>query len=346
MNEIGKLNMSESELFPIIPMRNEERTRLDYTNSLKADHTYILDSIAIDSILRYYELFDEITVNDFEIVKGLLWNKTSNRLGEITQLLFHQRLLAKQAGNESLQQVLKLMLNSIYGKNLVRGTNYKDKYIHEDKLGNAFVKHFNSFKFIDKISKETYRMRTHAVDSSFNRQHVAVFILSMSKQIMNEYMKVCSMTKTPVYYTDTDSLHISRKNLDLISETYKETFGYDLFGNELGQFNDDLEIRGCDDVYSHKSIFLGKKSYLDQLRGIKKDTGEVVYSDIVKMYEGASQLIEGLVNDSIEKNKKIEALSDMVIKLKTEKPPMVVTGGSTADGRLVRVANYTRLDFN
>ena len=44
----------------------------------------------------------------------------------------------------------------------------------------------------------------------------------MSKRIMNEVICLAEDKKLPIFYQDTDSLHIEEKNVDLLTEALKQ----------------------------------------------------------------------------------------------------------------------------
>ena len=58
-----------------------------------------------------------------------------------------------------------------------------------------------------------------------------------------------------------------------------------LIGKELGQFHTDFKIvkEKCKNIVSIKSIFLGKKAYVDYLQGESLATGEKVYEYHVRL---------------------------------------------------------------
>jgi len=75
-----------------------------------------------------------------------------------------------------------------------------------------------------------------------------------------------------IYYTDTDSVHIPAKNLSRLAALYKQKYGKDLIGKDLGQFHSDFSAgeHGIPpskntEIFAIKSIFIGKKIYLDKL---------------------------------------------------------------------------------
>jgi hypothetical protein len=82
-----------------------------------------------------------------------------------------------------------------------------------------------------------------------------------------------------IYYQDTDSLHIANNGLSKLFKLYKAKYGRELDGDNMGQFNSDFELSfttvsgevkkniDCHDVQSILFIGLGKKCYIDALRG-------------------------------------------------------------------------------
>jgi hypothetical protein len=66
-------------------------------------------------------------------------------------------------------------------------------------------------------------------------------------------------------YSDTDSLHIINKYLKDIEKKYKDKYGMELNGKNIGQFHVDLENPDGDPCIATNSIFLGKKMYIDKI---------------------------------------------------------------------------------
>tara|TARA_R110001606_G_scaffold12368_2_gene53964 strand:- start:12 stop:515 length:504 start_codon:yes stop_codon:yes gene_type:complete len=93
----------------------------------------------------------------------------------------------------------------------------------------------------------------------------------MSKRIMNEVMCLAEDNGLTIYYQDTDSLHIHSEDVKILVDKYKEVYGKELNGKNMGQFHGDFDskiLKG--DLKSVKSIFLGKKCYVDVLEGDEK----------------------------------------------------------------------------
>ena len=72
------------------------------------------------------------------------------------------------------------------------------------------------------------------------------------------------MTKNKkIYYQDTDSMHIDAPKVDKLNTLYKDKYGKDLIGDDLGQFHNDFDPdewkgKGYKDVVSVGLIAIGK----------------------------------------------------------------------------------------
>jgi hypothetical protein len=105
--------------------------------------------------------------------------------------------------------------------------------------------------------------------------HIGTAILSMSKRIMNEIMDVCNEQKINCYYQDTDSLHLEASKINLLNEEFYKLYNYYILGNTLGKLQHDFKLHNCRDIIAIKSIFLGRKSYIDVIQGMDINTGEL-----------------------------------------------------------------------
>jgi hypothetical protein len=120
-----------------------------------------------------------------------------------------------------------------------------------------------------------------------NFVHCGVNVLSMSKQIMMEVTAISEDLGFECYYTDTDSIHVDLEAIPHICKRYEELYKKELYGEGLGQFNNDHKIKvelsngkvgKCTDVYAISCWLLGKKLYTDLIVGKHPETGEIVES--------------------------------------------------------------------
>ena len=118
----------------------------------------------------------------------------------------------------------------------------------------------------------------------------------MSRRIMNEVMDIFNSKNYPIYYTDTDSLHCKKKDLQPVANIYRSLYNKELFGKGLGQFSTDFELDGAvsGSVHAARSIYLGKKSYVDILEGLDTN-GNKVFGQHVRL-KGITS--EGLLDAS------------------------------------------------
>ena len=125
------------------------------------------------------------------------------------------------------------------------------------------------------------------IDTFYTNTLLGVQILSMSKRIMNEVMCTAEDIGIKIYYQDTDSMHIQKNKINNLAEEYKKRFGRELIGKNLGQFHNDFDE--VENGYAYKSIFVGKKMYVDMLKNEENKEGihyrmKGVNLDCVKLY--------------------------------------------------------------
>lgn len=296
---ITKVNKKQQ--VPCISHRDKNGV-MQYTNQIPND-TIVIDSTTLEDYIKFHEI-------EYELLDGVFWNEGGNKkMGEIIYNLFQGRLKAKREGKNGLQQVIKLMLNSAYGKTITKKSYTKftikskvqrkklqDKWHEIDRtpqLDNYIYANFRTIKAYRDMSLCQVEMEEINCDHSFNRGHIGCAILSMSKRIMNEVFDVANTYGYPIYYTDTDSMHLNFDDVPKLEEKYRSTYNRELNGKNLGQFHTDFELPGADsdsEIYATKSIFLAKKSYLDILESKDKDN---------KIINGYHVRLKGITEEGI-----------------------------------------------
>jgi hypothetical protein len=94
---------------------------------------------------------------------------------------------------------------------------------------------------------------------------------------MNEVICLAEDVDVPIFYQDTDSMHLPEEDVPKLESAFKQLYGRDLNGKEMGQFHGDFEFKGMKDAklegYSEprsvELIAVGKKCYLDVLEAEK-----------------------------------------------------------------------------
>ena len=67
----------------------------------------------------------------------------------------------------------------------------------------------------------------------------------MSKRIMNKLFSFAGDCDIKIYYQDTASIHLTYGAVDKIENRYKEKYGSELVGEELGNFHIDFSMDVC-----------------------------------------------------------------------------------------------------
>ena len=130
--------------------------------------------------------------------------------------LFDLRLKYKGNGEEILQEMVKLIMNSVYGHTIRKDIN--EEYLCKSE-------HWMKTEFDERV-KDYWKLRNGnymvqlSLDEGFNSEveekntmpsQLGAFILSNSKRIMNNFIRVIDGFKTNnAYYQDTDSLYIDK----------------------------------------------------------------------------------------------------------------------------------------
>ena len=258
--------------------------------------TAVVDNITLEDWIKYNGL-------ECQIIRGYKWcGEKSFLIRDVIQNLHLLRCEYKKTHNP-LQLVIKLIMNSAYGKMIQKPITtsivfkkYQSKKLNkktnelviEQPLNKFLIK--NSAKIIKytQVNKNLYAIKVgQQIDDFYTNTLLGVQILSMSKRIMNEVMCTAEDLNINIYYQDTDSMHIQKSRLNDLSNEYFKRFGRELIGKNLGQFHNDFDEVA--DGYAYQSIFVGKKMYVDLLKNDKGETGvhyrmKGVNLDCVKLY--------------------------------------------------------------
>lgn len=276
--------------FSLMSYKNQEGVRI-FTNDM-VGKTIRVDKYTLEDLIQ----FQQIT---FDVVRGYYFDEGFNtKIKDTILFLFNERLRLKKEGNPA-EQIFKLIMNSGYGKSIMKPVETECRIFDDnDKFQVYLSKNYNwitSFvKFGTKVKVNTVK----TLIDHYNIAQVGVCILSMSKRIMNEVMCLAEDINCEIYYQDTDSMHLQDCDIQKLSDAFSAKYGRNLIGKGLGQFHSDFDLKGCKDVYATKSIFLGKKCYIDQLVGTDEKTGEQKTGFHIRM--------KGIPNKAIYHTCKIE----------------------------------------
>jgi len=277
---INKINKKQQ--IPFISMKDDNGI-LQYINEIpEGGFVDVLDKITLDDYIKHHEI-------EYEILDGVYYDEGfNNKFGDLIKKLYDDRKVEKakkkngktedeRKSGAVMQELIKLMLNSAYGKTILKKS--KTQQVIKDrgeKTEKYISSNFNTIIEYQHINTKQTVIKMNSADDSYNLSIIGLMVLSMSKRIMNEVMSIANELKIKVYYQDTDSMHIEKSKIKQLEDAFKQKYGRDLNGKELGNFHSDFDLEGADsDIYSTESIFLGKKCYIDKLECINKDGSKV-----------------------------------------------------------------------
>jgi hypothetical protein len=254
--------------FPLLSVTDNKTGSKNYTNDIKGLN-FEVDKIMLEDLIMFHDI-------KFEIVNGYYFDEgRNNKLGDVIKKLFNNRLILKKDENKA-QLIYKELLNSIYGKTILKPIETESMIMNDDeKTQNYIIRNYNWIKSVEKIynSNKLKIIVYIPISDHFNSPHIGGEILSMSKRIMNEVMITAQDNNIKIYYQDTDSMHIEDNQVNKLIEVYKLKYNRDLEGKNMGQFHCDFEMKDHENIKSIRSIFLGKKCYIDVLEGTHIETG-------------------------------------------------------------------------
>ena len=287
-------NLTRNCTVPHIGIKNKDGI-LKYSNHLNGEEFYI-DKYALEDLEKYQKI-------SYDIIEGIYWNSGYNtKIGELANDLHNERCKYKKS-NPALGNVLKLLMNSIYGKTIMKKSTEKIVYITNKQVEDGYL--YNNFGIIssyEKITDFRYKVTLKDFDSTYSLNHVGASILSTSKRIMNEVFYIMEENKLKMFYTDTDSIHMLDEDVTKLAESYKKHFNKDLIGKNLGQFHSDFDLKGAvDDPTSIWNVSLGSKCYLDVLKG-KNKFGEIIYDTHIRLKGVTEAGINAKINEYKKEN--------------------------------------------
>lgn len=266
--EIKITKVGVSRAFSLMSEINENGIRMFHNDMV--GKTLHVDKTTLEDIISFQNV-------EFDIIRGYYYDEGRNyKLQETIEYLFSERLRQKSLKNP-IQNIFKLIMNSAYGKTLLKPIDEEIKYKYgEVNMKKVVLANYAFIKEVQQIGENNWEIKMiKPVICHYNNAPCGVEVLSMSKRIMNEVMCLAEDNNYPIYYQDTDSLHIDSDNVELLAKDYQEKYNRELIGKQMGQFHTDFDsdkLNGT--IYAKESIFLGKKCYVDVLTD---DSGDVDY---------------------------------------------------------------------
>jgi hypothetical protein len=117
---------------------------------------------------------------EYEILAGYYYNDGFNpKVCEVIEKLFQERLKMKQAENP-IEQQYKLILNSAYGKTLLKAREDECKYIPNADKDQYLKRHYNSISRVHPCGNDMHKfvLTKPLLDHENFVQHCGVNVLS------------------------------------------------------------------------------------------------------------------------------------------------------------------------
>lgn len=304
--------------FPVLSFMDDNGGR-HFTNHL-VGKTLTVDKVTWEDAITMQGVVGEIQC-------GAYFNSGGNpKIGKMVRYLYDKRKELKRAGKNGAQLVMKLVMNSSYGRTIMKPVatemvflNGCDKNSPKDmtmeekqvKILSYLTKHSVSIKSMDYVRDDLCIVeRHHSLHNHKSQPHIGAFILSQSKRIMNKVICLAEDIGAVIHYQDTDSMHIRSDDIDKLGEAFYEKYGKPLIARpgvkkcdlkaheseteELGLFHGDFAtVRGYTRPLSVRSVFCGKKMYMDELQMTNLEDGSILKQEHIRM--------KGIPTDALEK---------------------------------------------
>ncbi|BFU22031.1 DNA polymerase, putative [Entamoeba histolytica] len=221
----------------------------------------VVDSIYLEDLIKYQEI-------EYEVKEGIYWEgEKTDLLSKEIENIYNIRANMKKEKDPN-EIIYKLVMNSSYGKTIQKPILKETKFFRSQKKFETYwVRNYTDVLYGEPLfGSEIWIMEIKKqIDDFYVPDIIGALILSMSKRIMNELIYLCEDNNILVYYQDTDSIHIRKRELKLLEEIYYNKYHRILVGTQMGQFHSDFPKVKGKDSWAKESIFLGKKAYLDIL---------------------------------------------------------------------------------
>lgn len=304
---------------PFIAYRDEKTKTLSYLNELPAGQSSICVFVDRQTLEDYIE-FHAI---EFEVLRGIYWTGDKNPTwGQVIQGLYDERLKCKRAGHSVRSDNLKLIMNSAYGKTIMKPMQTEKFYMQVDpsddsKWHNRLENYFQVIKKFRWVGRHQLEIEQYAMDKSSTLCKYGSMILAASKHLMNRVFDLMSQNEMNIYYTDTDSFVMDRRDQAQLSTQFQLRYGYELIGEQLGQMHSDFNFKWKGKSLDPKTVWsthffpMAKKLYLHRLQARLSD-GTLV-SGIQFKCKGCTE--EGILYKSKEFGDGDEAMEELYRRL-------------------------------
>jgi len=221
--------------------------------------TLWVNDITLADLIEFHQI-------EYIPLRGYYYDEGKNyTLQQVITDIFNLRLQAK-AEHKAIEVVYKLLMNSCYGKTIMKPRHYQKNIMTKEQLYESVSS--KPFTLISYTDIDDHRcLAKHLVDalSNWSFPTLGSHVLAMSKRIVTRVTSLAQDLGIGVYYTDTDSIHIDKDRVQDLADAFRVKYNQELIGKQLGQFHTDFPTTDLGMMWSKTFIGVGKKAYIDLL---------------------------------------------------------------------------------
>ena len=203
---------------------------------------YIIDTLKSVDIQEIVKIGGKIIKN----YEGVFYreNFKVSPFRKVTDKLIASRQKYKDDGNDVMQLLVKMLMNSLYGEKIRKDID--EKFACKSEAWMLMTEYDERVKDYWKTLGTNYIVKMiddQGIEDEVKKRNamplqLGAFVLSNSKRIMNNFIHAINRFYTnDVYYTDTDSLYIENKHWDKLDKA-------ELVGKNLIQGKNDYKDGG------------------------------------------------------------------------------------------------------
>ena len=183
---------------------------------------YIIDTLTSVDIQEIVKIGGKV----MEIYEGVIYkeNFKVSPFRKVIDILFKLRQKYKDEGNEVMQLLVKLLMNSLYGEQIRKDIEEKFACKSEMWMQTEYDERIKDYWKISNINYIVKMIDDKGLEDEVKKintmpLHLGAFVLSNSKRIMNNFIHAINGFYTnDVYYTDTDEIYIESKHWEKLEK--------------------------------------------------------------------------------------------------------------------------------
>jgi len=303
-------------IIPILCEKEKVNGTLKNIYDLTKKEKVVYDNIKLEDAIKYSKGGHQIT----KIHMMIMWPKKEFIFKEFIDQMFENRLKAKKVGDILKSNILKLVMNSVYGKLIQRIFGVRDEITSDNELIDELIlsDRLKTFELCSNEKNEQRAFIRYDIISDKNERitnlpYLGVFVLSYSKRIMydamNQFDAFYDWERT-IHYSDTDSMQTRNKEYELLKKKISPFTGKSYIGKGLGQFHNDIEdlekpkiiysIRNAPKNYIMHYVGYNIIPFLNFTQRKEKSIKKKYLGDYQKLYWN---FIHNRINEKNKKNK-------------------------------------------